>query len=64
MNYAVVNSQSVVVNAIVWNGIASFTPPDGHTVEQLLDGAIGWTFAGGRFIAPAGEQPPNSTATA
>ena len=63
MNYAVINSEGVVVNAIVWDGIAPWTPPAGHTVKPLLDGAIGWRFIEGRFVAPTGEQPPNSTAT-
>jgi len=57
MNYAVINSEGLVVNTIEWDGIAPWTPPDGYTVEPLLEGGIGWTFSEGEFLPPPVEPP-------
>jgi hypothetical protein len=56
MNYAVINSQTnVVENTIVWDGVAPWTPPDGCYVELIGDSGagIGWTFANNEWITPA-----------
>lgn len=57
MNYAVINSTGLVVNAIEWDGITPWTPPEGHIALPLLEGGIGWTFADGQFIPPPELQP-------
>jgi hypothetical protein len=55
MNYAVINSQTnVVENSIVWDGISPWAPPENCYVEPLanLYVGIGWTFVNGEWIAP------------
>ncbi len=35
--YAVLNKENVVVNVIVWDGIANWKPPEGHRVVRNED---------------------------
>lgn len=55
MRYALVNADGLVVNAIVWDGQADYTPADGLTLVEVPDGKScgpGWTFDGIDWIAP------------
>lgn len=55
MRYALVNADGSVVNAIVWDGQADYTPADGLTAVAVPDGVgagPGWTFDGTDWIAP------------
>lgn len=55
MRYALVNADGLVVNAIVWDGQADYTPADGLTAVLIPDGVgagPGWTFDGTNWIAP------------
>ena len=55
MNYAVINSETnIVEGVIVWDGVAPWTPPAGCYVEQVGDSGagIGWSYIGGQFVAP------------
>ena len=55
MRYALVNTDGLVVNAIVWDGQTEYTPADGLTVVAIPDGVgagPGWTFDGTNWIAP------------
>ena len=58
MNYAVINSETnIVENVTLWDGVVSWTPPEGCYV-QLLDNAlagIDWSFVNGEWIAPTPE---------
>lgn len=56
--YAMVNNQTNRVdNAIVWNGVAEYTPPDGYTLVQVPESneteptpGIGWFYIDGAFV--------------
>lgn len=52
--YAIVEA-GVIVNVIVWDGAASFAPPNGATVVDIPDGTytgVGCTYVNGAFSAP------------
>lgn len=58
--YALVEN-GTVVNIILWDGIADYSPPDGQTVVQIPDGVsanIGYAYDGSAFIAPPAPPPP------
>lgn len=61
--YAVVDAAGLVVNAVVWDGVEPWEPPDGTTaVEDPADMVgPGWTYAGGEFTPPP-EPPPQQMA--
>jgi hypothetical protein len=56
--YAMVNNQTNVVdNAIVWDGVTPYTPPDGYTLVKIPDPndteptpGIGWLYVNGAFV--------------
>ena len=51
---------STVINAVVWDGVSDWTPPEGTTVELApAHVGIGWTKSGSNWVAP--EPPPAPT---
>ena len=59
MRYALVDSDGLVVNAIVWDGQTDYTPADGLTVVAIPDGVRagpGWTHDGTNWVAPPAED--------
>lgn len=53
--YAIV-SGDLVVNIILWDGEATWSPPEGTEAVQSPDEiGMGWTYAGGVWTAPAEE---------
>ena len=59
--YAVLNSENIVVNLIVWDGVTPYDPGAGmRIVAAGQDAAIGYLFDGLNFIAPV--QPANEGA--
>lgn len=49
-----------VINAVVWDGVSDWTPPEGTTVELApAHVGIGWTRVDGNWVAP--EAPPAPT---
>lgn len=51
--YAVLNSENIVVNLIVWDGRTPYDPGPGmRIVVAGQDAAIGYLFDGLSFIAP------------
>lgn len=50
-NYAVIEN-GVVVNVIVWDGVAWLGDGDQMIIETADGCGIGWTYAGGEFIPP------------
>jgi hypothetical protein len=52
MNYAIINAEGLVVNAIEWDGVTPWRPPADHIALPLIEGGIGWTFADGQFSPP------------
>jgi hypothetical protein len=45
-----------VINAVVWDGVSDWTPPEGTTVELApAHVGIGWTRIDGNWVAP---EPP------
>lgn len=59
MNYAVLNSDSLVVNVVVFNGIDAWNPPEGCTSVEIPEDSgagIGWSYVDGEFVSP--EPPP------
>lgn len=58
-NYAIVES-GVVVNMVIWDGVAEWSPNPGQTAVEIKDGVevgIGYSFIAGKFVAPAVPAP-------
>lgn len=56
--YAIIDSNSIVDNVIVWDEASPWQPPEGHSMvkcEGLLCD-LGWKYENGEFIPPL-EQP-------
>lgn len=64
-NYAVIEN-GVVVNVIVWDGVAGLGDGDQMIIETVDGCGIGWTYAGGEFIPPpvADQDPAELIASA
>jgi hypothetical protein len=62
MNYAIINSQSLVINTVEWDGISSWQPPAGCTAVATTEASVGWGYVNGQFTPPpeppAPEPPP------
>lgn len=59
MAWALVATDTIV-NLISYDGVSPFTPPAGHTLEQVPDGVgIGWRRAGEVWEPPAPPAPPS-----
>ena len=59
MNYAVLNSDGLVVNVAVFNGIDAWTLPEGCSCVEIPEDSgagIGWSYVDGEFVSP--EPPP------
>jgi len=52
MNYAIIDLTGLVVNAIEWDGITPWTPPEGCQAVPLTEGGIGWSYIDGQFVPP------------
>jgi len=53
MNSYLIIKDNTVVNAIVWDGVSDWTPPEGTTAVVAPEGVgIGWTKSGSNWIAP------------
>ena len=50
-NYAIVKN-NIVINLIVWDGIAEFSPDVGEVIIAPNGVVIGWGYENGEFIAP------------
>ena len=60
-NYAIIDSATLVINVVVWDGLPGWTPPDDCSavgIPKDSSAGIGWTYINGRFIAPP-ELKPN-----
>ncbi len=56
MNGYLIVKDEQVINAVVWDGVSDWTPPEGTTVELAPAGVgIGWTRVDGNWVAP---EPP------
>lgn len=55
MNYAVVDLSGLVVNVILWDGVASYVPEEGQSLVCSDVAKIGDIYADGVFTPPAGE---------
>ena len=51
-NYAIVNSDNIVENIIVWDGENEYSPPKNTTLIQSETAKIGDTWDGVSFITP------------
>ncbi|HHH0343924.1 TPA: tail fiber assembly protein [Yersinia enterocolitica] len=58
-NYAVIEN-GMVVNVIVWDGVAGLGDGDQMIIETVDGCGIGWTYAGGEFIPPPVADPDPS----
>ncbi len=57
-SYLVIKDEQVM-NAVVWDGVSDWTPPEGTTVELAPEGVgIGWTRVDGNWVAPEPPAPP------
>lgn len=57
--YAVVKS-GVVVNVIVWDGVAEWTPPDGCEMIESDEVGVGWAWDGNTFSRPPSVEASGS----
>lgn len=56
--YVVVDTAAgIVVNIIIWDGVAEWSPPDGCIAIQSDTAQIGWTYSDGVLTAPAVVPP-------
>jgi hypothetical protein len=51
--YVLVDGDGSVVNAVLWDGKEGWSPPEGQTPIASDEAGPGWTYAGGKFAAPA-----------
>jgi hypothetical protein len=53
MSYAVINSENIVENVIVWDGQTPWTPFAGYFVQLVGNSGagIGWSYIDGQFVA-------------
>ena len=59
MNGYLIIKDEQVINTVLWDGVADWTPPEGTTVELApAHVGIGWTRVGGEWIAPEPPAPP------
>ena len=59
MSTYLVIKDNEVINAVVWDGVSDWTPPEGATVELApAHVGIGWTRVAGEWIAPAPAPAP------
>ena len=58
-NYAVIEN-GMVVNVIVWDGVAGLGDGDQMIIETVDGCGIGWTYAGGEIIPPPVADPDPS----
>lgn len=59
--WALVNNETnVIVNAVVWDGVSDWQPPEGHSVYQAWPVHIGWLWVDGQQVDP---NPPETTET-
>lgn len=54
-SYAVVNSESKVINIIIWDGVSPYSPPDGFQLIKSDTAIIGWEWDGQSFVNPQPE---------
>ena len=57
MIYAIVNSENLVVNTIIWDGVTLWQPPEGCQAVPLTEGGIGWSYVDGQFVSPPEREP-------
>lgn len=65
MNYALISGAGRVLNTIVLEDLAVYTPPSGQHLVPIEDGvtaSIGWKYEDGTFVAPLQPAPPPPTA--
>ena len=59
MTTYLVIKDNTVINAVVWDGVSDWTPPEGTTAEVAPDHVgIGWTKSGSDWIAPEPAPAP------
>ena len=60
MRYLIINTDGLIVNVIIWDGISPYTPDNGSTLlptDQAPQGAgVGWAFINGE-CKPLEELP-------
>lgn len=53
MNYALINTDGLVVNVTVWDGKTEWQPLEGLQAIPLEGNAgIGWSYINGQFVPP------------
>ena len=54
------DADGAVVNAVVWDGQPGWGPPPGHSArrDDRVNGEIGDTWDGTRYVKPADTPPP------
>ena len=66
-----VNTETrLIENAIVWDGVSNYSPPDGYTLVELptpVEGVatpiIGWSYINGAWVEPPSPPAPKISET-
>ena len=58
MRYIIIDADGLITNAIEWDGVAEWAPPEGSTAVQVDDlGEIGGTCIDGVYAPPPTPEP-------
>lgn len=58
LTYLIIDSNGLVVNSTLWDGMAPWSAPDGCIAVQApadSEAGIGWTYSDGVFTEPVSE---------
>lgn len=61
MNNYVIVKNNIVINVIIWDGMAEFESDDGEVIHAPDGVGIGWGYENGEFIAPPSAQHTMTT---
>jgi hypothetical protein len=58
--YALIDTDGIVKNVIIWDEASQWSPPEGHTMVKVDDVMcdIGWKYENETFTMPPVEEPP------
>ena len=58
MRYIIIDADGLITNAVEWDGVTEWAPPEGYTAVQVdEDGTIGGTCIDGVYAPPPTPEP-------
>jgi hypothetical protein len=57
--YAIINSENIVDNVILWDEASQWSPPEGMTMVKVegISCDLNWKYENGVFVDPTAEAP-------